>query len=206
MVALECKIRVSESELRNHQLQGLRHLRGAAYAELAQGLLYLRAIGIIGAELKRVRFLDKQEVLDAHRRFAGVVHSRRQLEAGIVYIRSGHSWRQRRSWLRSKRILFGLWRLRGLLRGRRSCGRLCPHPAPTGTQKDRGHRYTKSNTGHSVHRFSSEGFFSNIFCIILISARCVLSASVAKLKRSASCPAPAVSNKSFTMVNAPLWC
>ena len=40
--------------------------------------------------------------------------------------------------------------------------------------------------------------------MILISARWVLSASVAKLKMSASCPAPAVLNKSFTIIKRPI--
>lgn len=46
----------------------------------------------------------------------------------------------------------------------------------------------------------------SIVCIILISARWPLSTSVAKLNSSASCPAPAVSNKSFTIIKAPPWC
>src|ERR1700735_503967 len=68
-------------------------------------------------------------------------------------------------------------------------------PPPRGTQ------HWKFDSSFLLYRF-----LSNIDCIILISARCVLSASVAKLKMSASWPAPAVLNKSFTIVNAPLWC
>src|SRR5437588_132625 len=63
---------------------------------------------------------------------------------------------------------------------------------------------------HSLHGLSSFVFpgasFSDIPCMILISARCPVSTSVAKLKSSASCPAPAVANKSFTMISAPWWC
>jgi hypothetical protein len=54
--------------------------------------------------------------------------------------------------------------------------------------------------------FSYLGLWSNMVCITLISARWPLSTSVAKLNSSASCPAPAESNKSFTMLKAPLWC
>src|SRR6202046_2850592 len=68
-------------------------------------------------------------------------------------------------------------------------------PPPRGTQ------HWKFDSSFLLYRF-----LSNIDCIILISARCVLSASVAKLKMSASWPAPAVLNKSLTIVNAPLWC
>ena len=68
-------------------------------------------------------------------------------------------------------------------------------PPPRGTQ------HWKFDSSFLLYRF-----LSNIDCIILISARWVLSASVAKLKMSASWPAPAVSNKSFTIINAPLWC
>src|SRR5438477_418678 len=91
----------------------------------------------------------------------------------------------------------GSRRLRGLARAR---------DFHAETQNHGSQSHTKRKTVHSVHHFSPDDFFSNIDCIILISARCVLSASVAKLKRSASWPAPAVSNKSFTMINAPLWC
>ena len=55
-------------------------------------------------------------------------------------------------------------------------------------------------------RFYWKCFLSSISCMILISARCPVSTSVAKLNSSASCPAPAVSNKTLTMVSAPLWC
>ena len=47
-------------------------------------------IGIVGAELKRVRLFEQREVLDAHRRFARVVHSGRELGTRIVGIRTRH--------------------------------------------------------------------------------------------------------------------
>ena len=60
--------------------------------------------------------------------------------------------------------------------------------ARVGPETNRSHAsQTESNILNRIQRFSS-----SIFCIILISARCVLSASVAKLKSSASCPAPSV--------------
>src|SRR5205085_10480981 len=82
-------------------------------------------------------------------------------------------------------------------------------------QKQRGYQetkntITKSSIGHFVHHFSSfvssRDFSSSIPSMILISDRCPVSTSVAKLKSSASCPAPAVSNKFLTIVSAPLWC
>src|SRR5262249_8242604 len=80
--------------------------------------------------------------------------------------------------------------------------------ANAGRQKRNGHQQTKNKIPRSIHRFSSfispEAFLSSIPCIILISARCPVSTSVAKPNNSASCPAPAVSNKSFTIVSAPL--
>src|ERR1700688_5030213 len=196
----------------------LRDLRDVAHAELVNRLLHLGIIGIGGAELKGVGLLEEQEVLDAHRGFAGVVQSGRKLGARIVGVGPGHARRKRGSRLREKWIvvvvvvvLVGVggflraWRRRRRLRRWRGCGRLRRGAAHPETQKNRGHRYTKGNR-YSLHRFSSGDFFSNMVSMILISALCELSASVAKLNRSASWPAPAVSNKSCTMVRAPLWC
>src|SRR5208282_6764930 len=163
--------------------------RVAPYPELGNRLLHLRIIWIRRSQLKRVRLLEQQEVLDAHRRFARVIQSRLQLGSRIVSIRPRHPRRQRWRRLRSKRIpSFFLGFLRGRrccrllgLRLWRSCGRLRLHPAHIEAKNKRGPEYTQGETGHSVHRFSSDDFFSNIFCIILISARCPLSTSVAKL-------------------------
>ena len=63
--------------------------RYAALAALAvcwgsgQTLVDLRTIRIVGAELKRVRLFEQHEVLDAHRCFACVIHSRRQFGARV---------------------------------------------------------------------------------------------------------------------------
>src|ERR1019366_336415 len=103
----------------------------------------------------------------------------------------------------------GFGRLGGLsgrcrLSGGRSGGsrRLRLRQAHAGVQNDGG----RGGQTESDDLLSAQGLFSSIFCMILISARCVLSASVAKLNRSASWPAPGASNKSFTITSAPLWC
>src|SRR6202140_1259 len=195
----------------------LRDLRDVAHAELVNRLLHLGIIGIGGAELKGVGLLEEQEVLDAHRGFAGVVKSGRELGARIVGVGPGHARRKRGSGLREKWIvvvvvvLVGVggflraWRRCGGLRRGRGCGRLRRGAAHPETQKNHGHRYTKGNR-YSLHRFSSGDFFSNMACMILISALCELSASVAKLNKSPYWPAPGFLNKSCPMVSAPLWC
>ena len=88
--------------------------------------------------------------------------------------------------------------------GRRAGAAACACGGSHRNKKSAATAMTHRQTGHSVHCFSSEFFFFNMASIIRISARWVLSASVAKLNSSASCPAPAVSNRSFTMVKAPL--
>jgi len=85
---------------------------------------------------------------------------------------------------------------------------LRPHHRSPPNTNNRRPRLTQSNTV-TVHVSSlpQNGFFSPHSCIILISARCVLSASARSRRISASCPAPpAVSNKSFTIVTRQLWC
>ncbi len=59
VIALERKVRVRESQLRDHQLHRLRNLRDVADTKLANRLLHLRIVGIGGAELKRVRLLEQ---------------------------------------------------------------------------------------------------------------------------------------------------
>ena len=146
----------------------------------------------------------------AHGSFTGVVEAGCELVARIVDVGAGHSSGQRRGGRRRKRVSVGIWRFfgfrGGLLRDWWGCGPLRADPAHTGKQDKSGHRCTKSKAGKSIHCFSSGDFFSSMDRMILISALCVLSASVAKLKMSASWPAPAVLNKSFTMISAPLWC
>src|SRR5580658_5805097 len=95
VVALERQVRVRESKLGDDQPHRLLVLRGVAYAELSKNLLYLRIIGIGGAQLKRVGLLEQKEVLDAHPRFARVIQPRLQLGSRIVRIRARHPWRQR---------------------------------------------------------------------------------------------------------------
>src|SRR5262249_32359724 len=186
-------------------------------AKLPDHLLYFRVVGFGRPQLQRVGLLEQDEVLEAHGSFASVIEAGREAGARVIGIGAGHTRGQRRSGLRSKRLffLFALFLLVGVglrgvrfglvLLGRRRSRLLRPQPDSLHAEKQKrgSHRGTNQKAGESVHRFSSVDFFSNMPCIILISARCVLSASVAKLNRSASWPAPAVSNKSFTMVNAP---
>ena len=73
VVALEREVRVRKSQLRDHQLHRLWHLRGLAHAELAKHLLHLRIIRIGDPQLKRAGFLDQHEVPDAYRRFTRVI-------------------------------------------------------------------------------------------------------------------------------------
>src|SRR5205823_11872261 len=178
-------------------------------AKLSDCLLHFRIVGVRGAELKRVRLLDEQQMLDAHRSFGGVVKARRKFGAGIAGVGTFHAEEECGSGLRSERVIVFLALLcLGLLRGRRRRirRRLRVQTAHAGKENKRGPGGTQRDNGRSIHRFSSFVFFSSMDSIIRISARCELSASVAKLNSSASCPAPAVSNKSFTMVSAPLWC
>jgi hypothetical protein len=133
-------------------------------------------------------------VLQAHRRFAGFVEPWRERCARIVRIRSRHPRRERRGRLRRKRILvvvilslsgrLGIRRLGSLRLRRRRLWRgsfLLLRAHARTQKKNRGHGHggqTQIHAVHSVHRFSSEdffsgsdGFLSNIDCIILISAR-----------------------------------
>ena len=161
-------------------------------------------------------------MFDAHRSFAGVVKSRCKLGARIIRIRACHTRRQRWGRLWSEWILIfivcvffflgvfcvllgGVRRLLRLFLWRSREGRcLRLRSVYSETRNNRNTRHTQSKTAQLVHRFSSRVSFFNMVSMIRISARCVLSASVAKLNNSASWPAPAASNKSFTMVNAPL--
>jgi hypothetical protein len=86
VVALERKIRVRKSKLRDDQMQGLRHLCDIRRVELPQHLQHLWIIGVSGPELKCGRLLEKHKVLDAHRCFTRVIKARLQLCARIVYI------------------------------------------------------------------------------------------------------------------------
>ena len=137
MVALEREVRVREGELSDHDLQWLRDLHSAANAELLNGFLDFRIIGIGGAELKRVGLLHELQVLHAHGRFASVVEPGSQLVAGIVDVGAGHSRGQRRGGSRRKRVRVGIRRFLGfrgglLLRGWRRCGILRMKPAGAG--------------------------------------------------------------------------
>src|SRR5438445_576406 len=69
VAALERKIRVRESKLRQHQMHWLRNLRNTRHVELSQHLPHLWIIGISGPELKCAGLLEKREVLHAHRCF-----------------------------------------------------------------------------------------------------------------------------------------
>ena len=218
VIALESHVRVSERQLRDHDLEIFRNFRLGRNAHLAHHLCHFGIVGIVRPQLECVRFLDQQQVLQAHRRFARVIHTRLQGVARIVGVRSGHARRQRRRGYGRKRILHFL----ADLIGGRVCRRILGSAVRSGggcsllgaearTTEHRGQRQTgqvDSQILESLHRFSSEVFvpvsFCSMPCMILISARWVLSASVAKLKISASCPAPAVLNRSFTIINAPL--
>src|ERR1041384_2768420 len=141
-------------------------------------------------------------MLQALRYFACVVPSRFEFEARIVGIRAGHSGRERGCGRGRERIFFCFLLIGVSLRwflcllSRRRLGlRLNGETRP---QKNESHERTEGHCSYSIHRLSPEVFFSNMFCIIRISARCPLSTSVAKLNNSASCPAPAVSNRSLT--------
>src|SRR5579859_3989876 len=223
VVPLKGKVGVGKGELRNDQLERLGYLGqpGFGHAQLSQSLLHLRIVGISGSKLKRVGLLEELEVLDTHGGFSRVVESGSELGAGIIYVGPlhprGQSWRG----LRGKGIFFFiLVFLVRFLDGRRflrilrlillgSSGwsgglrRLSMRSGNSETEKKHSSHRPQDKTGQSVHHFSF-CTFSNMFSIMRISARCALSASVAKLNNSASCPAPAVSNRSFTMVNAPL--
>ena len=219
MIALESKVRVGKSKLRDQQVRWLGNLFVVPQAELPNDFLHLRIIGIRGSELKRFRLLEQHEVFDAHGSFSRVIKSRCEAGTRIVRIRPRHPRRQRWGGLWSEHVLlFVLFvfalsvllggRSRGLLhlslggsRGRHCLGLRLVY-SETRNKCDPHH--TQGKTGQSIHRFSSRGSFFSMVSMIRISARCVLSASVAKLNNSASCPAPAVSNRSFTMVNAPL--
>src|ERR1700733_4822862 len=95
MAALEGKVRVGKSKLRDQQVRWFWNLLVVPHAELSNHLFYLRIIGIRGSELKRVRLLEQQEVLDAHRSFARVIKSRCKLGARIIRIRHRHPRGQR---------------------------------------------------------------------------------------------------------------
>src|ERR1700758_2322832 len=135
-------------------------------------------------------------MLHSHRRFARVVKTRRELGARIVDIGPCHSWGERWGWFGRKQIRFVVFRIlrgwwsRWLLRlgRRRSCGlrRLGLHSIHTETKNKNGSHSTQEETQPTVHYFSSDFSFFNMPSIIRISARCELSASVAKLNNSAS--------------------
>ena len=94
---------------------------------------------------------------------------------------------ERRRRLRRKRILFclllvglGFCRLGWLLR-RGVCARISPAKQD---HKKRSLRVNGRPSMYSIHRLSSQGLFSSMFCMMRISARCPLSTSVAKLNNS----------------------
>ena len=58
-----------------------------------QCFVHFRIIRIIGAKVERVRFFKQHQVLDAHRRLACVVHTRRQFRARIIDVRARHAGR-----------------------------------------------------------------------------------------------------------------
>jgi hypothetical protein len=106
MVALEREVGIGERELRDYQLQRLRHFCSGANPELRNHLLYLRIVCFRRAQLKRVGLFEEQDVIESHRGFARVVEARRELGTRIVRIRACHSRRQRRCRLCSERVFF----------------------------------------------------------------------------------------------------
>ena len=116
MIAFKGHVGVRKSQLRDHQLYRFWNLRDVADAHLLDHLQHLGIIGVVHAQLKRVRLLHQQKMLDAHRGFARVVKARRQLVARVGDIRSRHSRRQHRRRLRREGIvLFFVFLFRWLL-------------------------------------------------------------------------------------------
>src|SRR5579871_6449026 len=159
-------------------------------------------------------------MLHAHRDFARVIHAGLQSVARIVHVGTFHAGRKSRSRFGSEGIAFVLVfaafcfvfigrLLSGALRGlalRRCCGSLRLSLQQTHIEiKKNGPSSRRNRTDIARFIVSPLPIFSPTFpCIILISARWPVSTSVAKPKISPSWPAPAVSNRSFTIVSAPL--